>query len=100
MTAQGYRATPPTRPSGAGGLLVDERRKASEVVAGGLREHAVAEVEDVAGPPCREREDLPCLAGNDVEGCEHHARIQVALNGAVADPAPCFVQRKAPVDAD
>src|SRR5580658_10405186 len=86
--------------SAADGFLVDEFGEAAEMVARRLREHAVAEVEDVSGPAGREREDLPRLAFDDIERREHHPGIEVALDAEVADPAPRLIERQAPVDAD
>src|SRR5580658_702214 len=63
-----------------GGFLVDEFGQPAEMVARRLGEHAVAEVEDVPRPSTRQRQNLPCLAFDHVEGREHHARIEVALD--------------------
>ena len=60
----------------------------------------MAEVEDVAGPAAGEGEDLSRLACDDIERGEHHARIEVALDAAVADASPGLVEREAPVHAD
>ena len=79
---------------------MDELGEALQIVARRLGEDAVPEVEDVPGAAVRLGQDQPSLAGDDVEGGEHHARIEVALDGAVADPAPGLVERQPPVDAD
>ena len=65
-----------------------------------LREHAVAEVEDVARAPVRARQDVERLALDDVPGGRERRRIEVALHGAVPDEAPSLVEREAPVEAD
>jgi len=56
--------------------------------AGGGRstcpEDSVAEVEDVPWPPTRLGEDLARLTSGHIEGREHHAGVEVALDAAVA----------------
>src|SRR5207237_9448500 len=64
-------------------------------------QHAMAEVEDVAGSAFRPLEyvaDLTVALGG---GSKERRGIEVALNGALLpDAVPCRIARQTPIDAD
>ena len=83
------------------GALVNEPDQPAEIVGVGLREHAVAEVEDVPGPPAGAREHVERRRLDALPGPEQHRGIEVPLHrrsGARGEPA--LVERDAPVEAD
>ena len=61
---------------------------------------AVAEVEDVAGPPAGTREDVERLGLDDLPRREQHGRVEVALHRPAGHPRPAGVERDPPVEAD
>src|SRR5882672_2566399 len=66
-----------------------------------LREHAVAEIEDVARAPTGTGEDVADLTGTLRRGREQRRRLEIALDRATPPHAgPSGVQRNPPVDAD
>ena len=73
---------------------MDEVDEASQVVRVGLGQDAVAEVEDVARPAARPREDPAGLLGDGVARAEQESRVEVALDGAVGDQRPALVERR------
>src|ERR1019366_6311878 len=81
-------------------VLVNEFREALQVVAGRLGKDTMSEVEDVTGLAVRVLEDRSRFARDHLERREHDARIEVALDAPVADPAPGLVKGQPPVDAD
>ena len=67
----------------------------------GAREDAVAEVEDVAGPPAGRLEDGVGRTLHAVPRPEEQRRIEVPLDAAVRpDPLPALAERDPPVEAD
>src|SRR5581483_10092063 len=62
-------------------------------------QHAVAEVEDMAGPPGRPAQHVPRRLDHYLAGREHRGRVEVALHAAVvSDAPPSLVQVDAPVE--
>jgi len=78
-----------------------ELHQSFEMLERGLRQHAVAEVEDVPRPAAR-RLDHPASAILYYwPGPEQKRRIEVALDPpVVANRAPGFPQVNPPIDAD
>src|SRR5205807_5842398 len=69
--------------------------------AGCLRQHAVAEVEDVSRPSTCSREHCTCLGGCDSVRSDESGGLEVALDAEpTPDPQPGLVERQPPVDAD
>src|SRR5262249_26694885 len=66
----------------------------------GVRKHAVAEIEDVAGTAACAAEDIERPGLDALPGAQQGRRVEVALNTAVADLGPGAVELDAPVDAD
>src|SRR5215210_3284611 len=99
MSPRSHALTLHSRARGA--LLVDELDQADDVVERRAGEEAVAEVEDVAGPPARAAQDVGRLLLHDRGGAEEGGGVEVALDTEVAaDPLPGDIERDAPVDAD
>ena len=65
-----------------------------------LGEHAVAEVEDVAGPAGVAAEHVAGAVGHDVPRRQAHGRVEVALHGLAGHALAGDVERHPPVDAD
>src|SRR5438093_10885233 len=65
-----------------------------------LGKHAVAEIEDVTGATARAREDVAHLARALAGGSQERRGVEIALDGAIADPRPRGVERNPPVHAD
>ena len=60
-----------------------------------FRQHAVAEIEDVAGPSAGASQHIVCRREQAFRGPEQQRRIEVALDGAVvADDRPGLVERQ------
>ena len=72
----------------------------AEVVGVGAREDAVPQVEDVAGPPVVLGEDPAGRLLDALPGPQEQHRVQVPLDGPVADEPPALGQRDPPVEAD
>lgn len=67
----------------------------------GFGEHAVAEIEDVAGAAGGLVEDFPGAAADLVGVGQQHRGIEIALDRfIVADGSPGVVQPDPPIDAD
>ena len=67
----------------------------------GLLQHAVAEVEDMAGPAAGLIENLLRATADFARIGKKYGGIEIALDGAiVADRAPGVVQSHPPIDAD
>jgi DNA helicase IV len=79
---------------------VDELDETGEHVRIGLRQHAVAEVEHMAGSPPGRVEDDRGAVSRHVPSGRTRGRVEVALNGPVADAFPRRRDRHAPVDSD
>src|SRR5437016_14366561 len=64
-------------------------------------QNPVAQIEDMANPPCGMRQHIVGRPDCAVERTEQYSRIEVALHGAIEpDAHPRFVQRCPPIDAD
>src|SRR5437588_12989060 len=90
----------PVRGSGDTGdlPLVDSLDQQLQVLQGRLRQHAVAEVEDVAGTAAGPPEDVLSALADELGGSQQDGRVEVALHAAsVADAFPAAVQRHPPV---
>src|SRR6266513_1441141 len=61
---------------------------------------AVAEVEDVTGPPTGPREDLPNLPRALGGRRQERDGLEVALDGTLADAGPGGIERHSPIDTD
>ncbi len=89
---------PPPASLAVGGLRVDELDHPGEHVRVGLRQHAVAEVEDVPGGGPALGQHPAHLPLHHRPAGEQQRRVEVALQGAVrTDPAGRLVQRHPPV---
>ena len=82
------------------GVLLHEVREPGQLVGVGRRDHAVAEVEDVAGRGGTGLEDLAGPLEHHLGRREDQRRVEVALHGAAADPLDARGERHPPVDAD
>ena len=81
-------------------VVVDEIHEAAQDVGIGLGKDAMAEVEDVARAAAGEIED-PARRLLDVRPrSEEEGRIEVALDGSVADERPAVIESDPPVEAD
>src|SRR5215211_5325561 len=98
-TATSTRSGPPGGSNGRGGMdVVDE---ALDVIDRCLRQHAVAEVEDVTGRATGAVEHRLCPRLDRLPGGEECGRIEVALDGdRAAEPPPCRGEVDPPIDAD
>src|SRR5882672_7306634 len=65
-----------------------------------LRQHPMAEVEDVTRPAGGAPQDVTHLAVALRGGSEERRRLEIALNRALTDTDPRRVERDPPVDAD
>src|SRR5665213_581387 len=73
-------------------LLMDVPRQGLHVLQRRGGQNAVAEIEDVSGPPARPRKDIVGRRENALERAEQQRRIQIALNAAIgSDARPRFV---------
>jgi hypothetical protein len=79
---------------------VDEVREPGELVGVGGGDHAVTQVEHVSAGSLAGVEDLRGPPQHHLGRCEHQGRVEVALDGAIADLGDARGQRGAPVDAD
>ena len=77
---------------------MDQLHQAGEDVGVGLRQDAVAQVEDVPAPPAGLFEHAPGLALEHLGGGEERERIEIAHDRDVAELAPCRAQVDPPVD--
>src|SRR5215217_6045075 len=78
--------------------VVDE---ALDVIDRCLRQHAVAEVEDVTGRAAGPIEHCPRARLNCLPGSEERRRVEVALDGdRAAEPSPRLAEVDPPIDAD
>src|SRR2546430_4172835 len=66
----------------------------------GLRQHAMAEIEDVARAPAGSCKDVADLTGTLRSGGEQRGGLEIALDRAISDASPGGIQRDPPVDAD
>src|SRR2546423_6573903 len=66
----------------------------------GFWQDAVAEVEDVAGPPTGALEDLPNLARALRGGRQERDGLEIPLDGTLADAGPGGIERHSPIDTD
>src|SRR6202041_2569978 len=81
--------------------LLDEIDDTQDAFDGRAGDDAVTEVEDVSGTAGGLREDFFDAGFEDCIGREEGDGIEVTLHGGgVADGAPAFVKRNAPVEAD
>src|SRR5205807_8868062 len=72
-----------------------------EVFDGRLGQHAMTEVEDVAGPAARPSQHVIRPRSDQVGRSEQHGGIEVALDAMlVSDPIPALVKRDTPVQRD
>ena len=81
-------------------MVVDEVDEVCQLVGIRAGQHAVAEVEDVSGPPRVLAEDPAGAFLDPFPGPEEEGRVEIALDGSLADEAPALGQRDPPVEAD
>ena len=79
---------------------MDQLAQPAEHVGIGLREHAVAEVEDVTGSAAGAGEHVARAGGDALPRREQQGGVEVALHAPHADAFPAFVEGDPPVEPD
>src|SRR5260370_16961260 len=79
--------------------LVDRLDEELQVLERGRGQHAMSEVEDVAGPAARAAKDVARAFAYQLRRAEQDGRVQVALDApVVTDSLPPGVERNAPAE--
>src|SRR5260370_37083533 len=79
--------------------LVDRLDEELQVLERGRGQHAMPEVEDVAGSAARAAKDVARSFAYQLRRAEQHGRVQVALDAPiVTDSLPAGLGRNAPVE--
>src|SRR5258708_5605134 len=78
--------------------LVDRLDEELQVLERGRGQHAMSQIEDVAGSAARAAKDVARALAYQLGRAEQHGRVQVALDAPViTDPFPAGLERNAPV---
>src|SRR5947208_11245118 len=65
------------------GVFVHQVDHVAQLVSRRLRQHAVAQVEDVAGPAVGVAQDLQRALADDLTRSQEHGRVEISLDAAV-----------------
>ncbi len=80
--------------------FVDCIDQSSDILERGAGENPMPEVEDMPRPAARARQDLTRLSLHNFRRCQHHGRVEIALNRNITQAIESLIDRNAPVDSD